>query len=90
LRRTPPADVAQAFLSIWTRKEACLKAAGVGLNLSPASFEVGLGAEPKRTTLVTGQGSIELRVQAVMLGAGMLAAVAKILDLPPPHDGPLR
>ena len=91
LRRTPPADVAQAFLSIWTRKEACLKAAGVGLNLSPASFEVGLGAEPKRTTLVTGQGSIELRVQTVMLGAGMVAAVAKTLDLPPPpHDGPLR
>jgi 4'-phosphopantetheinyl transferase len=89
LRRTPPADVAHAFLSVWTRKEACLKAAGIGLNLLPASFEVGLGAERKRTTLATGQGSIELLVQAVMLGAGMLAAVANTLA-PPPHDGSLR
>lgn len=89
LRRTPPADVARAFLSVWTRKEACLKATGIGLNLLPASFEVGLGAEPKRTTLGNGQGSIELHVQGVTLGAGMLAAIAKTLA-PPPHECSLQ
>jgi 4'-phosphopantetheinyl transferase len=89
LRRAPPVALAQAFLSIWTRKEACLKAAGVGLSLSPASFEVGLGAEPTRTTLATGQESIDVCVQTLTLGAGMLAAVANILTQPP-RDGPLR
>ncbi len=89
LRRTPPANVAHAFLSVWTRKEACLKAAGAGLTLLPASFEVGLGAEPKRTILTIGQGSIELRVQAVPVGRGLVAALAEILASPP-HDASLQ
>jgi len=32
----------RAFLTCWTRKEACLKAIGVGLLVSSQSFEVGL------------------------------------------------
>ncbi|CAN7434243.1 4'-phosphopantetheinyl transferase family protein [Bosea sp. LjRoot237] len=30
----------ESFIRCWTRKEACLKAIGIGLNGSPASFEV--------------------------------------------------
>lgn len=33
----------RAFLQGWTRKEACLKALGTGLSLSPQAFEAGLG-----------------------------------------------
>ncbi|WID96687.1 4'-phosphopantetheinyl transferase superfamily protein [Bosea vestrisii] len=32
----------ESFIRCWTRKEACLKAIGVGLNGSPSSFEVSL------------------------------------------------
>lgn len=32
----------RAFLQGWTRKEACLKALGTGLSLSPQGFEAGL------------------------------------------------
>jgi len=31
-----------SFLSVWVRKEACLKAMGRGLDINPASFECGI------------------------------------------------
>ena len=42
LAATPAHERDRAFLTCWTRKEACLKAIGVGLLLSPQSFEVGV------------------------------------------------
>ena len=39
----PAARRSEAFLSIWTRKEALLKAAGVGLAVEPRLVEVGEG-----------------------------------------------
>ena len=38
-----------SFLSVWVRKEACLKAVGRGLQIDPASFEC--GASMKRLSL---------------------------------------
>ena len=35
----------RAFLAAWTRKEACLKALGVGLSVSPARLDTGCGGE---------------------------------------------
>jgi 4'-phosphopantetheinyl transferase len=40
----------ESFIRCWTRKEACLKAIGVGLNGSPSSFEVSL--DPFRARLL--------------------------------------
>jgi 4'-phosphopantetheinyl transferase len=37
------------FLSVWVRKEACLKAIGLGLHIDPASFECGI--DMKRLSL---------------------------------------
>lgn len=45
-----PALREESFIRCWTRKEACLKAIGVGLNGSPASFEVSL--DPFRARLL--------------------------------------
>lgn len=40
LETVAPANRAQTFLSMWTRKEAVLKAAGVGLAIDPALVEL--------------------------------------------------
>jgi phosphopantetheinyl transferase len=40
LQRVAPAGRAHAFLSMWTKKEALLKAAGVGLAIEPALVEL--------------------------------------------------
>jgi 4'-phosphopantetheinyl transferase len=45
LRAEPPTDRAYAFLRAWTRKEAVMKAVGLGVSLSARSFHVGLGRD---------------------------------------------
>jgi len=45
LRALPAPERDRAFLTCWTRKEACLKAIGLGLQVRPQTVEVGL--EPK-------------------------------------------
>src|SRR5205085_12251591 len=40
LQRIAPTARAYAFLSMWARKEALLKAAGVGLGVEPALIEL--------------------------------------------------
>jgi 4'-phosphopantetheinyl transferase len=42
LQAEPTHERNAAFLRCWTRKEALLKAMGVGLSLDPATFEVGI------------------------------------------------
>lgn len=82
LQRTPKEHVSRAFLSGWTRKEACLKAVGSGLSIAPASFEVGLAPEPKVLVLETDSGSVGVCVHSVQAGADALAAVAQTMRLP--------
>jgi 4'-phosphopantetheinyl transferase len=47
-RSTLPADHERAFFSLWTRKEAVLKALGTGLSRPPHSVDVGWGGEAGR------------------------------------------
>lgn len=77
LRRCVAADVMAAFLRVWTRKEACLKAVGCGLSVAAASFEVGLEAQARALALVAGGRAVDVDVQSLDLGAGILAAVAR-------------
>jgi len=79
LRCAPHAEQTRAFLRGWTRKEACLKAVGSGLNIAPASFEVGLEAHDRNVHLDTALGPVDVRVQTVELDAGVLAAVAVVI-----------
>jgi 4'-phosphopantetheinyl transferase len=45
LRKLPAAEQRDAFFRVWTRKEAALKAAGVGLLVPPATLDVLSSAE---------------------------------------------
>jgi 4'-phosphopantetheinyl transferase len=61
LGQLPPAERPAAFARLWTRKEAVLKALGVGLERAPATV---LADEP------------DARLAAVDVGAGYAASVA--------------
>lgn len=76
LRNTPAERLLQAFLSGWTRKEACLKALGTGLSIEPGCFETGLAAVQRCVTIPTDAGPVDVCVRSLDLGPGMLAAVA--------------
>lgn len=74
-RRTPGAGDL-AFLRCWTRKEACLKALGVGL-LAPASaVETGCGPDAAEIIVPLGQDRCTVCVRSLDLGGGAVGAVA--------------
>jgi 4'-phosphopantetheinyl transferase len=66
----------RGFLSCWTRKEACLKALGLGLSVSTRGFDVGVGPSPRRLSVPGPQLRIELLVTSVEVHAGAVAAIA--------------
>ena len=72
LNAVPAADRTQAFFNCWTRKEAYVKARGLGLSLALSSFDVTLtpGA-PAKFLRGAGNWSIE----AIEAKAGYAAAV---------------
>jgi len=46
LRAVPPGERDRAFITAWARKEAVLKAAGIGLRLDPRRFAVAPAGRP--------------------------------------------
>ncbi len=81
----PAIDRDRVFLRHWTRKEACLKAVGSGLSISPETFEAGNTDEPFDTTIRTPRGSVVVRVQSLPETAdGLQIAVAEVVS----HGGP--
>ncbi len=67
-----------AFLRVWTRKEACLKAVGLGLRLAPSSFEAGACEGPLQARLLTPEGPVSVEVCSIEAGPGLVAAVARV------------
>jgi 4'-phosphopantetheinyl transferase len=63
LAALPAHERERAFLICWTRKEACLKAIGVGLLLSAQSFEVGVTPDCRSVEL-----SVAGRILWLVLG----------------------
>lgn len=78
----------RAFFTCWTRKEACLKALGIGLYLAPRGVEVGV-LPVARTVEIATPGGIE-RVQLQSFEDGdIVGAVGLRLSGPVPAE-PLR
>ena len=68
-----------AFLRVWTRKEACLKAVGTGLSIEPASLDVGLGEGVVELSIGLPAGPARVEVRSIDSGRGSVAAVARVL-----------
>lgn len=68
----PEAEQAQSFIACWARKEACLKAIGLGLQLPPSTLHVGLGEQRVRLR-VAGR---DLELVPLRVPTGYRAALA--------------
>ncbi|AKJ29876.1 4'-phosphopantetheinyl transferase family protein [Caldimonas brevitalea] len=100
LRDTDPARRELAFLWGWTRKEACLKALGSGLSLSPVTFHAGLAPLPRTVELPGPEGPAlaalrSLRCEGALLSVAWMAASGTSPPettpaAAPPQSGPLH
>lgn len=73
------------FLLGWTRKEACLKAAGTGLAVAPSSFECGLGAQSRRVRLNAGERRFDLQVASLQPRPALVLSCAIVQALANPR-----
>ncbi|MDO9238097.1 MAG: 4'-phosphopantetheinyl transferase superfamily protein [Aquabacterium sp.] len=72
----PNRDRADLFYQIWSRKEACLKAAGCGLSVEPNSFEVGVTSQAEDTLVTVDGQPWHMTVQSLCLPIQASAALA--------------
>jgi 4'-phosphopantetheinyl transferase len=66
----------RAFLYCWTRKEACLKAVGLGVGLDTRCFHVGIEPDARTVWLPATVGSQRIALSSFALGTTALGAVA--------------
>jgi len=66
-----------SFLRLWARKEACLKALGLGLQVEPSTFAVGLSVEGGNVCIPTISGPREVEVHGVEVAPGWIGALAR-------------
>jgi 4'-phosphopantetheinyl transferase len=64
------------FLACWTRKEAFLKALGLGLAREPASVEVGIEADRRQVPVAGLPGATSVEVATILIDAHCVAALA--------------
>ncbi|MDM0105326.1 4'-phosphopantetheinyl transferase superfamily protein [Variovorax sp. J22R24] len=80
LAALPPEERDRGFLCCWTRKEACLKATGLGLSVDTRSFEVGVLPNVREVKIDSEDGIVYLTLSSFLGVQGALCAVAHVLD----------
>ncbi|MEJ2546774.1 MAG: 4'-phosphopantetheinyl transferase superfamily protein [Gemmatimonadota bacterium] len=78
-RRLPAGSRHRWLLGCWTRKEACLKALGVGLSVPPAEIPAGAGPDTRRVAVAEDGGRKWLVVASPELPSGSPGAAAIVL-----------
>jgi len=78
----PEPERALTFLRAWTRKEACLKALGTGLQVEPSAVDTGLDAAPRRVVIPRPGGERALEVVSLAPAPGWVAALARVAGRP--------
>ena len=76
LQQCAAPDHASLFVACWTRKEACLKALGVGLKRDPRALHVGLRSE-LQTLLIDG-AEAPVAIAPLLVPSGYRAALAVV------------
>lgn len=80
LAAMPPAERDRAFLSCWTRKEACLKAIGMGLRIDTRSFDAGLAPDAREVEIALADGVARIALCSFDAVPGAVCAVARVLS----------
>jgi 4'-phosphopantetheinyl transferase len=78
LDAVPDGDLPRAFLTCWTRKEACLKAMGTGLSVEPGTLCVGIEPDRRRIAVPDAAGESFVEVATLAAAAGCVAALAAV------------
>ncbi|WP_076999365.1 4'-phosphopantetheinyl transferase superfamily protein [Variovorax sp. KK3] len=79
LAALPAEERERAFFCCWTRKEACLKATGMGLSVDTRSFEVGVTPETCEVRIGAGDDLVHLALSSFHDVQGALCAVARLV-----------
>jgi 4'-phosphopantetheinyl transferase len=82
--RLPPENHQTAFLRVWTRKEACLKAVGCGLSVAPHSLHVGINPSYTATSVLENDRTTTVEVQSIDIGLDAFAALAWVKAISAP------
>ncbi|MEZ5499024.1 MAG: 4'-phosphopantetheinyl transferase superfamily protein [Steroidobacteraceae bacterium] len=81
LREAATQERDRVFLGVWVRKEACVKASGVGITADLRSFTVGCGPQSLQVEVPIERGSnavVAMHVQSIALPGPCLAACASL------------
>jgi len=77
LAALPEVERHRAFLTCWTRKEACLKAIGLGLIVPPECFEVGLESDCRSVEVPVAGRILWLALQPAPFRSDSVGALAE-------------
>ena len=77
LAALPDVERHRAFLTCWTRKEACLKAIGLGLIVPPECFEVGLESDCRSVEVPVAGRILWLALQPAPFRSDSVGALAE-------------
>jgi len=79
LAAIPPGLRDRAFLTCWTRKEACLKAIGLGLGVDTRTFEAGVDEHDREVHMKVEDETVHIAVSSFDGGEGVVCAIAQRL-----------